>query len=159
MYDATISAVDFEGEDILKIIWALDINKAYDHDNTSTPMMKVCDSSIVKPLSIIFRNSLNSEIFPDNWKRSNIVAAHKKGNNYRSVLLLPISSKISERLIFNSLYKFVEENSLFYSNQSGFRKTDSSVNQLLSIVHQIYKSFDNFIFGNGLQISGYVKGF
>ena len=58
--DATISAVDFEDQDILKIIRALDINKAHGHDNISTRMIKICDSSIVKLLSIILRNSLNS---------------------------------------------------------------------------------------------------
>ena len=92
-----------------------------------------------------FDNSLNSEIFPENWKRPNIVPVHKKGNkqqiqNYRTLSLLPISSNILERLTFNSLYKFVEENSLFCSSQSGFRKTDSCFNQPLSIVHEIYKS-------------------
>ena len=34
---------------------------------------------------------------------------------------------------------------LFCSNQSVFKKTDSCVNQLLSIVHKIYKSFDKFL--------------
>ena len=128
--DATISAVDFEDQDILKIIRALDIKKAHDHDIISTRMIKICDSSIVKPLPIIFRNSLNSGIFPDNWKRSNIVPVHKKGSkqliqNYRPMSLFAISSKIFERLIFNSLYKFAEENNLFFSNHSGFRKIDS----------------------------------
>ena len=141
--DATTSAVDFEDQDILKIIRFLDINKGHGHGNILTRMIKICDSSIVKPLSIIFRNSLNSGIFPVNWKRSNIVPVHKKGNkqlkqNYCPVSLLPISSKIFERLIFNLLYKFVEENSFFCSNQSGFRETDSCVNQLFSTVHEIY---------------------
>ena len=84
-------------------------------------MIKICDSNIVKPLSIIFCNSLNSGIFPDNWKRSNIVPVHKKGNeqliqNYHPVSLLPITSNIFERLIFNSLYNFFDENSFFCSN-------------------------------------------
>ena len=61
--DATISAVDFEDQDILKIIRALDINKARGHDNISTRMIKICDSSVVKPLPIKFRNSLNSGTF------------------------------------------------------------------------------------------------
>ena len=147
--DAAILAVDFEDQDILKIIQVLDINKAHGHDNISARMIKISDSSIVKPLSIIFYNSLNSEIFPDNWKGSNIVPVHEKGNkelikNYCPVSLLPISSKIFERLILNSLYKFVEENSLFCSNQLGFRKADSWVNQLLSFLHKIYESFNNF---------------
>ena len=56
--------------------------------------------------------------------------------------LLRISRKIFVRLIFYLLYKFVGENSLFCSSQSGFRKSDSGVNQILSIVHKTYKFFD-----------------
>ena len=77
------------------------------------------DSTILKPLPIIFRNSLNSGIFPGNWK-SNIAPVHEKGNkyliqNYCSLSLLPISSKIFEKSISNTLFKFVAENILFYS--------------------------------------------
>ena len=76
--DAAISAVDFKDQDTLKLIRALDINKTHGHDSISTRVMKICDSNIVKPLSIIFRNSLNSGIFSEDWKRSNIVPFHKK---------------------------------------------------------------------------------
>ena len=41
---------------------------------------KICDQSIVKPLSIIYQNCLNTGTFPDIWKKSNIVPAHKKGD-------------------------------------------------------------------------------
>ena len=63
--------------------------------------------------------------------------------NYRPVSLLSICSKIFERLLFNELYKFLNENDLLSSNQSGFRPGDSCINQLLSIAHEIYQSFDN----------------
>ena len=66
--------------------------------------------------------------------------------NYRHMSLLPINNKIFERLIFNSFYQFVEESSLFCSNQSWFGKTDPCANHVLSIVHEIYESFDNFPF-------------
>ena len=39
-------------------------------------------------------------------------------------------------------YKFFIENELILSNQSGFRSGDSCVNQLVSITHEIYESFD-----------------
>ena len=76
-------------------------------------------------------------------KKSNIIPVHKKGdkqivNNYRPVSLLPIFAKILEKLIFNSIMNFLEENNLLNSNQSGFRLNDSWENQLLSIVHDIY---------------------
>ena len=37
---------------------------------------------------------------------------------------------------------FFTENNLINSNQSGFRSGDSCVNQLLTITHDIYNSFD-----------------
>ena len=61
--------------------------------------------------------------------------------NYRQVSLLPIFGKIFERLIFNSLFKHVDENELLNPNQSGFRPFDSCVNQLLSINHEIFSNF------------------
>ena len=57
-------------------------------------------------------------------------------------MLLPVFPKILERLIFNSLFEFLHENNLLNENQSGFRPSDSCEYQLLSIVHDIYASFD-----------------
>ena len=62
--------------------------------------------------------------------------------NYRPVSLLPICGKIFERLIFNELFNFLLENNLISSIQSGFKSADSCINQLLSITHEIYNSFD-----------------
>ena len=72
---------------------------------------------------------MNQGAFPDIWKRLNICPIHKKGgkqiiNNYRPVSLLPICGKIFERLIFNSLYEYVEENKLLSVHQSGFWSND-----------------------------------
>ena len=64
-------------------------------------------------------------------------------NNYRPVSLLPIYSNIFEKIIFNSLFEYLEDNKLLINcNQSGFRSGDSCVHQFLSITHEIYKSFD-----------------
>ena len=40
------------------------------------------------------------------------------------------------------MLKFFIENDLILPNQSGFKPGDSCINQLLSIIHDIYKSFD-----------------
>ena len=54
--------------------------------------------------------------------------------------LLPICEKIFQRIIFNSLYKYVEENRLLSVHQSGFCSNDSCVNRLLSIVCNLDKT-------------------
>ena len=81
-------------------------------------------------------------------KKANVVPVHKKGDkqclkNYRPISLLPICRKILERLIFNEMFRFFIENNLISSNQSGFKLGDYCINQLLSITHEIYKSFDD----------------
>ena len=47
-------------------------------DGISIRMLKLGSPSIIKPLSIIFQNCLKSSIFPDDWKKGNIVPVHKK---------------------------------------------------------------------------------
>ena len=110
-------------------------------------MIKLCGKSIARPLSLIFQSILNDRVFPDDWKKSNAVSCHKKDSknlikNYRPISLLPIFSKVFERLLFNSLYSYFIQKKLFTECQSDFMPSDSCVTQLLSITHEIYNSFD-----------------
>ena len=142
-----LSSISFSQEDIAKKIQNLDSGKAHGHDSISIRMLKLCGSAIYKTLVIIFKQSVDTGISPSEWKKGNIVPIHKKGDkqtlkNYRPVSLLPICRKILERLIFNEMFDFFIENELISSNRSGFKLGDSCVNQLVSITHEIYKSFD-----------------
>ena len=47
-----------------------------------------------------------------------------------------------ERIIFNNVYRYLDEHNLLNPNQSGFRPKDSCVYQLLEITHNIFSSFD-----------------
>ena len=110
-------------------------------------MLKLSHKSILKPLKLLFENCLRTGIFPDQWKKANIVPIHKKGDkqllkNYRPVSLLPICGKVFERIIFNDLFKYFKENNLLSPHQSGFIPGDSCVQQLIAITHEIYKAFD-----------------
>ena len=111
-------------------------------------MLKLCDKSICKSLSIILKSCLTQGIFPSEWKKANVVPIHKKNdkqcvNNYRPVILLPICSKVLERIIYNPMFTCFIENNLISENQSGFKSGDSCVNQLLTITHEIFSSFDD----------------
>ena len=95
MTDNRLSSVSFSQDDIAKIIQNLDPNKAHGHDNISIRMLKICVSSIYKPLEMIFKQCIEIVFFPSEWKKTNIVPIRKKGDkqtleNYRPVSLLPI---------------------------------------------------------------------
>ena len=86
--------------------------------------------------------------FPAIWKKANVVPVHKKEDknllkNYRPISLLPIFSKIFERIIYNSLFNHFQSSKRFTSSQSGFLPGDSCIAQLLSIIHEIQTAFDN----------------
>ena len=63
--------------------------------------------------------------------------------NYLPVSLLPVCGEVFERLLYNNMFSFFSENDLISAKQSGFRPGDSCNNQLISIAHEIYSSFDD----------------
>ena len=76
-------------------------------------MLKMCGSSIYKPLGMIFKQCIETGLFPSpsEWKKANIVPIHRKRDkqtleNYLPVSLLPVSGKILERLMFNEMFSF-----------------------------------------------------
>ena len=78
---------------------------------------------------------------------SNVCPVYKqKGNkrdisNYRPIALLSTISKIFEKVIYKSLYEFCVFHNLLISENSGFKKNDSTVNQLMVITkmyHGVY---------------------
>ena len=134
-------------EKILKIIRALNSNKAHGCDEISVRMIKLSDAALVVPLKIIFTNCLRCGIFPQIWKCANVVPVHRKDEknlkeNYHPIFLLPILGKILEKLIYDSLYSHLVTCELLNPNQSGFRHGNQTINQLTSITHTIFKAFD-----------------
>ena len=62
---------------LLKFV-SLDPIKAHEHDVISIHIIKICASSVSKPLAILFSNCPESECFPKEWKKANIVPLHNK---------------------------------------------------------------------------------
>ena len=60
------------------------------------------------------------------WKHATVILLYKDGkcdeaSTYRQIAVLPIISKIMERIVHDQLYKFSEENNILNKWQSGFR--------------------------------------
>ena len=134
--------------DINILLCKLNPNKATGSDGISAQMLLLCGDTVAFPLKLIFSNILSTGIYPNTWKLANVTPIHKKNdkeiiNNYRPISLLPICSKLFEKLIFDQLYSFLITNNLITKNQSGFRPSDSTTNQLLDLVDTIHQSFDS----------------
>ena len=62
---ARITSIKFDNNDILKIIRSLSVSKAHCHDGISVRMIKMCDESLLQPLSLIFRGCIDTVVYPD----------------------------------------------------------------------------------------------
>ena len=124
----TVTKINFNEQLISKLIVALNPIKAHGHDGLSIHMLQMGfhmlqmgSDSISKPLSIIFQNYLKAGYFPTAWKKANVVPTHKKGNkqmlkNYRPVSLIPICSKLFEKIIFDTIFQHLMANKLLNPN-------------------------------------------
>ena len=79
--DKRLTTIKFNRDDILKIIRNLNVNKSHGHNGTSIRMLKICDSVVTEPLSILLKNCVDCGIFPDIWKMSHIIPTYKKKND------------------------------------------------------------------------------
>ena len=64
-------------------------------------------------------------------------------SNYCPISVLPVISRLSEKLVSNQLYQYLDYNSQFSPNQSGFRRLDSTVTCLLKNIYDWYTGLDS----------------
>ena len=64
-------------------------------------------------------------------------------SNYRPISLLPIFSKIFEKLMYNRLIKFISKSEIIIPDQFGFQKNKSTEMAVNAITNQIINSFEN----------------
>ena len=136
---------------VIKLLNGLSNCKATGLDKISGRILKVAVNSIAPSLTHIFNHALISNCFPDEWKMARLVPIHKKGprdliENYRPISILPVISKIMERILYEQIYQYLSDNSLLTEYQYGFRKMHSTVSALLDSTNSWYVNMDRKMF-------------
>ena len=116
---------------------------------------------IVNQLANIFNKSFLTGIVPSKLKKiAKVIPIYMTKDpalfsNYRPISLLPVFSKILERLMYNRLYNFLTEHNILSMNQFGFRKNYSTFLALMNLVDNISKNIDdgNYSIGIFLDLS------
>ena len=78
--------------------------------------------------------------------------------NYRPVSVLPVFSKILERLMYNRLISFINKHKLLFNFQFGFREGHSTNLALIYLVDKISNSLDTGEYVLGLFLD-FTKAF
>ena len=107
-------------------------------------------------MSRLFNNLFETGYFPEIWKIAHVTAIYKKSGpktcktNYGPISLLPTMSKVFESVMHDRLLKHCIENNIISEKQAAYLKGDSTVSQLLYIVHNIRKNWTNGKVSHGL---------
>ena len=103
---------------------------------------------------------LKNGIVPENTKIAKTSPTFKSGKkelltNYRPISVLPCFSKILERIMYNRLYEYLNQNNILYNKQFGFRGGHSTDHPLIDFVDNIYNSFNEnkYILGFFIDLS------
>ena len=135
-------------EQVLELMKGVDISKACGYDGIGNKIIKLCCEGFHVYFTYFINLSLSLGQYPSAWKLANVIPLFKNDNpqhkvNYRPVSLLASFSKICERVVFFHLYNFLMETGFLYKFQSGFRPGDSTINQLIFLVHKIYEALED----------------
>ena len=115
--------------------------------DTSMQALKHVSSEIIPILVHTINASLTQGIFPSDLKCAKVIPLYKGGSkvdisNYRPISLLPIFSKIYERIMHTRIYNFLNSKNDIYSGQYGFRKGHSCEHAIISAQNTILHALD-----------------
>jgi hypothetical protein len=117
-------------------------------DGISSRMLGPIMSSVLPVITFIINASLSSSEFPSAWKEANVIPLPKKAapaspSDFRPISVLPLLSKVAEKLVFQQLNSFIVAHSLYNPLQSGFRRGHSTTTALIKITDDIREAMDD----------------
>lgn len=125
-------------QEVYHLIGALESKKATGADNIPTSVIKLLTNSLVTPITTIINKSIDQSTVPTAWKAANVRPTQKSVKdtsllNYRPISVLPILSKLLERVIQQQMLDHLDLHSLLYQHQYGFRPNHSTQDALIHI--------------------------
>ena len=126
---------------------SLKTNKSAGYDDISYDIVKNCFGELCESLLHIFNLSSSSGIFLDSLKIRKVTPIYKASDSsdlgsYRPISALPCFSKILERIIYNRVYTYLQENKILYYKQFGFQGGHSIDLAIIHLLEQIYENFE-----------------
>ena len=128
-----------------KLLSELKTSKATGLDNIPARLLKTAAPVICDSVAYIFNLSLKTGSVPSDFKCAKVSPIFKKGSkldigNYRPISVLPVLSKVLEKLVHQQIYAFLSNNNILCSNQSGLCQKHSTQSSLHHIMEDIFNS-------------------
>ena len=112
--------------EVLKLCTEIKTTKSSAIEGLNSKILKDAFMCLFRQLTHIFNSSFSTNVFPDEWKRTNVIPLPKDGDltkctNYRPISLLPLPGKLIEMIVHNRI-------KLFSKNSKSIMVTKSAMN-------------------------------
>lgn len=126
-------------KEIVKIVSKMKNKQSCGYDDIPITLIKSTIDIFAVPLAKFYNNCIASNLFPEQLKIAKVVPVHKKGcnmdpNNYRPISLLPVLSKIFEKIIKIRLNKHLNRNRILNHRQFGYRQSIGTRNAINTLI-------------------------
>lgn len=150
-------------DEVFKLLKDINVSKSTGCDGIAAVFIRDGANVLSCPVTYIVNLSLSKGIVPNDFKLARVVPLYKKGDkkfegNYRPVSILPVFSKVFERIVYNQMYKYLMDHNLIFENQSGFRSRYSTDTALTSLADRIKQNTDNGLY-TGMVLLDLQKAF
>ena len=134
-------------KDVLQILKRIKPSKASGVDTIPGSMIKDGAEELAAPISFLANQSFQSGLFPTSEKCAKITPTYKSGchsdlDNYRPISVLNIISKVLERIAYQQISEYLENNNLLCKYQYGFRQERSTQHAVKKFVDYIRLNID-----------------
>ena len=150
-------------EKVFKIMKNIEISKAAGIDRLPGWFLIDGTEILSKPISDICNLSIFHGIFPNACKVAKLQPIFKKGKNvdpfnYRPMSLLPLTSKVIEKVVHNQTNEFLSDNKILCNYQSGFTANHLANLCLSFLTDKVLKGFDEGLL-TGMILNDLQKAF
>ena len=117
--DSTFSFKPITTEEVIKAWSKIKKSNGSGTDHIPSHFLKVGIEILAPLLAQLFTMSLSVGCFPDYWKTARVAPIFKQGSkddrlNYRPISVLPVVSRLFEKLVYNQLYDYLDKNKMIF---------------------------------------------
>jgi hypothetical protein len=155
-YKSSIYLSPTTDNEVLNIIKNIK-SEAFGWDGINSKILHSVSGSLLPQITHICNLSLRDGTFPTKLKIAKVVPIYKSGaanevGNYRPISVLPVVSKIFEKLIYNRISAYIDKHSILSEFQFGFRKGKSSYMALNLLVDKLHQALNENKYTLGIYL-------
>ena len=131
-----------------KALNTLSPSRAVGHDGVPIFALRQCFAVLGPHLLHLINTSITKCVFPSDWKLASVVPLHKSGShevpgNFRPVSILPVLSKLCEKVVCQQLSEYLTSHSLLSPSQYAYRPCHSTEDAVTDAVEWITRRIDS----------------